>query len=620
MVDVDGSDVAAARSGGGWAQHVESATSLPELFFARVRSTPRNLAYKYHAGGGWHDVTWVEFEKRVREVAAGLLTLGLEVGERVAVLGDTRAEWGTCDLGALVVGGVTVGLYQTNTAEQCHYILDHSQARVLFVDGAAQLEKIRLVRGRLGNLSHVVVWDAPADLRAEAGELSLYALLKQGRGASAEVQGTIDARARVVDVDAAANLIYTSGTTGPPKGAMLSHRNITALLQTQDDFEFFDDDITLSFLPMCHVAEKVISFYGRLRHGMATAYARSLEFEVLLDDIKTVRPTVFGAVPRIFEKVYAKATLKAEASPAKRWVFKWALEVGRRYSRAQRGQGRMGRRLRAQYALADRMVFSKVRELFGGRVRVFITGAAPINVEILEFFHASGMLVLELYGMTETTGVSTANRPDDFRFGTVGKPLAGVEVKLSQEGEILVRGATVFKGYFRDEAATQEAIEDGWMHTGDVGVFDAEGYLTITDRIKNLIITSGGKNIAPQNIENLVKDDPFISTCVLIGDRRNYLTALVTLDEDEAPGLAERLGVSFRAPEAMTMDPKVVAHVKAAIDRVNTQVSRVEQIRDFRILPRDLTIEDGEITPTLKVRRQVVEAKYKDLVESMYPT
>ncbi len=647
-----------------WARSIEGSATVPEMLRARVALTPEALAYKFHVGGGWRSVTWRELVARSDDVAAGLIGLGVEPGSRVAVIAETRHEWGLCDLAIVGIGGVTVGLYQTSTPEQWAHILADAGAVALFVDHAERLEGVRLVRDRLPSLRHVVVWDAPGGLDEEAGELSLFTLTQQGRAASADQRAQIEARSRALAPTDAVNLVYTSGTTGPPKGAIITHRNVMAMLNQPRRVPLYPDDITLSFLPMCHVAEKIVSFYGRIHAGVATAYARSLDFQLFLEDLAEIRPTIFGSVPRIFEKVYARAQARAEARGrvgAALWA--WADGVSRRVSRARRGidpvgnridpvgnrtdpvgnktdpvgnrtgpggnktgpggngtdPGGVGRRLELQRRLADKLVYSKLRAIFGGRVRFFLSGAAPISVELLEFFHGAGMLVLEAYGMTESTAISTSNHPEDFKFGTVGRPIEGVELRLAEDGEILVRGATVFAGYHGQSEATAEAVDaEGGLHTGDIGEIDAEGFVKIVDRKKNIIITAGGKNVAPQNIEGLVREDPFISNCVVIGDERPYLVALVTLDEDESPQLAERLQIPYRGVPLMAEDPKVRAHVQAAVDRANAQLGKVEQVRNFAVLPQDLSIEAGELTPTLKTRRKNVSAIHAEIIDRMY--
>ena len=601
-----------------WGSSVDAARTIPELFAARCSASPTDLAYRFHVGHGWRDVSWSEFQARVNEVAAGLLALGFPAGGKVAIIGETRPEWGICDLGAVSVGAVTVGLYQTSTAEQWAHILGDCDATILFVDTPERLERVRLVRDSIG-ISHVICWDAPEDLDEAKGELSLYSLTRLGK-TIVDAPASIAARRQAVRPEDAAIYVYTSGTTGPPKGAIIGHANVLFMLQNGRTMDVEPGDITLSYLPMCHVAEKVVSFYGRMVTNIATAYARSLQFDMFLEDLASVQPTVFGSVPRIFEKVYAKAHARAEqAGGARRRVFKWACRTGVRVSR-ERQAGRAPTGLLAlQHRVADRLVFRRIRAIFGGRVRYFISGAAPISVDILEFFHGAGMPIYELYGMTEATAVSTANSEKEYRFGTVGKPIAGVELQLAPDGEILLKGPTVFHGYHNLPAVTAETIDsDGWLHTGDIGEIDADGFVKIVDRKKNIIITAGGKNITPTNIENLVKDDPFVSNCVVVGDRRPFLTALITLDEDEITTLCDKLGVSVRTVERLANDPKVVAHVQDAVARANALLGKVEHIGQFRILDRELTIDAGEITPTLKVRRKNVEALHAALIEEMY--
>ena len=605
----------------GWATTIEGSRSIPELLRSRVGLTPERLAYKVSVGHGWKSVLWRDLLARVDELAAGLVALGIEPGEKIAVIGETRPEWGLCDLAALSVGALTVGIYQTGTPEQWAHVIGDSGAVLVFVDGDERLEGVRLVRGRLGGLRHVVCWVSPSEgLDRDEGERSLFAVMKMGREADESVKAEVLRRSRAIDPASGANLVYTSGTTGPPKGAVITHRNVMAMLNQPRRPPLLPDDITLSFLPMCHVAEKVVSFYGRMHAGVATAYARSLDFQLIMEDMAVIRPTVFGSVPRIFEKIHARAQARAQArGKVGAAMWRWAADVARRSSRVERGLEAPSRRLALQRSLADKLIYSKLRAVFGGRVRFFMSGAAPISVELLEFFHGAGMLILEAYGMTESTAISTSNHPDEFKFGTVGKPIEGVELRLAEDGEILVRGQTVFGGYHGQPEATAEAIDaEGWLHTGDIGEVDAEGFVKIVDRKKNLIITAGGKNIAPQNIENLVKEDPYIANCVVIGDRRPFLVALVTLDEDEVVALCGLLEVPFSGVEALAGEAKVVAHVQAAVDRANAQLGQVERIKKCRILPQDLSIEAGELTPTLKTRRQDITRIHAALIDEMY--
>jgi long-chain acyl-CoA synthetase len=601
-----------------WGTSVADATTIPELFVARCSESPRDLAYKFHVGGGWRDVTWAEFKDRVDGVAAGFLALGFEAGGKIAIIGDTRPEWGICDLAAVSVGAVTVGLYQTSTAEQWAHILSDCDANIVIVDTPERFERLRLVRDQI-KATHIICWDAPSDLDPDKGELSLYGLTRLGDEVAGAGEEIASRRRRVV-ASSPAVFVYTSGTTGPPKGAIIGHENVLTMLTEGRTMEVVPGDITLSYLPMCHVAEKVVSFYGRMVTNIATAYARSLQFDIFLEDLAAIRPTIFGSVPRIFEKIYAKAHARAEAAGGvKHRIFRWACRTGVAVSRCWQQGRQPSRALALQHRIADRLVFSRIRAIFGGRVRYFISGAAPISVDVLEFFHGAGMPIYEVYGMTEATAVSTTNTEEEYRFGTVGKPIAGVELKLAEDGEILVRGKTVFLGYHNQPDVTADTIDkQGWLHTGDIGEIDRDGFVKIVDRKKNIIITAGGKNVTPSNIENLVKDDPYVSNCVVIGDRRPFLTALITLDEDEVTGLCDKLGVSIRAVERLAKDDMVIAHVQAAVDRANGQLGKVEQVKRFRILPHELTIDAGEITPTLKVRRKNVATIHDACIEEMY--
>ncbi|MBI3072550.1 MAG: long-chain fatty acid--CoA ligase [Deltaproteobacteria bacterium] len=612
------------------------------MFQKRCEVSGPALAARQKQGGVWRDTTWRDYHAEVERVAFGLLALGLAKGDAVAVLGETCHTWCLADLGTMLAGGVNVGIYATNTAKQCAYILKDSRARVAFVQGRDQLAKIvaefreqsaekpvassRERNGEpdghggrtlpLPDLRTVIVWgeklngEAPTEFAITFDEL-----LRRGDAHRSAHPNAIDERQDEVEPNDTALLIYTSGTTGPPKGAVLSHANVLSFQRAGVGiFDFRPDDMSFVFLPMCHAAEHVVGFYGRIFHGIAGTFATSLE--TVITEVKDVRPTLFGSVPRIFEKVYAKVNTEVEkGSPVKRAIFRWAVDVGRRVKAKERAREWVPPHLAVQHRVADKLVLRKVREAFGGRVRAFISGAAPISVDILEFFHACGMLVLEAYGLTEVSAVCTGNKIDDYRFGSVGKPIPGVDVRIAPDGEIIVKGPTVFSGYLNLKEATAEAIDgDGWFHTGDIGRFDSDGYLYITDRKKNLIVTAGGKNVAPANIENLVKADPIISQVIVHGDRRNFLTALVTVDKDEAARFAAANG--FAAGDMS--HPKMRERVQKAIDAANAELARYEQVRKFVILQDDLSQESGELTPTLKVKRKVVEEKYRAVLDRMY--
>ncbi|MEM6991038.1 MAG: long-chain fatty acid--CoA ligase [Myxococcota bacterium] len=504
------------------------ATTVAAMFAARVRRTPDGPAFRYKQDGRWLSATWEAFDAAARSLASFLIEAGVEAGDKVTIIGATRAEWAVADIGGQLAGAVTVGAYPTLTAEQLAYIVDHSDSKVAFVQGRAEVDKLLEARESCPRLQTIVVWDADdaAEHIADHEHIIAWADVV----AATPDHAAVARRMAAIDGSACAVIVYTSGTTGPPKGAMISHANILCVLSHDTGVQFDAHDHALSFLPMAHVAERILGFYGRVNHGTSTSFATSIP--AVLTEVREVKPTLFGSVPRIFEKAYDRVRAEVDKAPAaKSRVFGWAESVGRRcVERWQRGLG-TPRHLAVQYALADRLVFRKLREVFGGRVKFFVTGAAPIPREVLDFFWASGFRVFEAYGITEGTVISHINRPGATRLGSVGKPLGYAECKLAEDGEILVRGGHVFLGYYKNEAATAETVDaEGWLHTGDIGRIDDDGYLFIVDRKKHIIITAGGKNLTPANIENEIKtEDPLISQVHAHGDRRPYITALVTV-------------------------------------------------------------------------------------------
>ena len=533
-------------------------------------------AYLEEQVDGWREVSWREAGERVDALAQALLAHGVRKGDAVAVLSRTRLEWILLDWAIMSIGAVVVGLYPTNTASECAYILGHSEAVLAFAEDDVQREKLDSVRAQLPNLRELIGF----------GELEGFT----GAG-DPEPVGEEDL----------ATLIYTSGTTGPPKGCMLTHKNLTtAAIRVKTHIEGTTDTVLL-FLPMAHS-------FARICHQSAAYHGATLalcsDATRVPEALARVRPTILPAVPRVYEKVHSNALGEIErASGAKRAIGRWALRVGSRASALRRSSRSLSPLLRLELALADRLVFSKVRERLGGRLRLGVSGAAPLGVDVLEFFNSLNMLVIEGYGLTETSSSLSVNDPDDYKFGTVGHAVEGCDVRLDTDGEILVKSDTVFSGYYKDPEATAAAFtDDGWFRTGDVGELDENGWLKITDRKKDLIITAGGKNIAPQNLENALKASRFVSQALVVGDRRPYVTALITLDPIEmqtAPDDANEL-------------------VQGIVDDVNRDRVRVEQIKRVAILPRDFTQEDGELTPTLKLRRKVVHEHFADEIEQLY--
>jgi long-chain acyl-CoA synthetase len=552
---------------------VESRTT-PELWRDAVQNAPDQPAYLEETADGWRPVAWEEAADRVSALAQGLLARGVRHGDRVAVLSRTRLEWILLDWAVMSIGAVVVGLYPTSSAKECEYILEHCEAVLAFTEDEEQTRKLVSIRGSLPNLREIIPFDWLEKLESD-GRLARHL------------------RPEPVEEDDLGTLIYTSGTTGPPKGCMLTHKNLVTAATCVVAGMNQPGDICLLFLPMAHS-------YGRLAHQAATHRGTTVALVAdvgrVSEAIAAVRPTVLPAVPRVYEKIHANTLGEIErASRLRRRIGLWALGVGARTSHG----GAPG----LQQRLADRLVFSKVRERLGGRLRVGVSGAAPLSTDVMEFFHALGVPVVEGYGLTETASSATVNEPGDFRIGTVGRPVEGAEVRLAEDGEILIRSDSVFAGYYKEPEATAAALtDDGWLRTGDVGEFDDEGFLRITDRKKDLIITAGGKNIAPQNLENALKASRFVSQALVVGDRRPYVTALVTLDEAE-------LASSDRDPQEL---------VQELVDGVNRDRTRVEQIKRFVILPRDFSQEEGEVTPTLKLRRRVIHEHFADEIEKLY--
>jgi long-chain acyl-CoA synthetase len=556
--------------------------TAPELWRDAVRDAPDEPAYLEEQADGWAPVSWEEAAERVDDLAHGLLARGLRHGDRVAVLSRTRLEWILLDWALMSIGAVVVGLYPTSSAKECEYVLAHCEAVLAFAEDDEQARKLVSVRGALPALREIVPFDWLDKLESD-GRLAKHL------------------RPEPVEEDDLATLIYTSGTTGPPKGCMLKHRNLVTAATRVREAIHHPGDVVLLFLPLAHS-------YGRLAHQSASFRGATVAIVAdvarVPEALAAVRPTVLPAVPRVYEKVHANTLGEIErAGGLRRRIGLWALGVGGRTSRARREGASAGGVLALQQRLAERLVFAKVRDRLGGRLRVGISGAAPLSTDVMEFFHALGVPVIEGYGLTETASSATVNEPEDFRIGTVGRPVEGAEIRLADDGEILIRSDAVFAGYYKEPEATAEALtEDGWLRTGDVGELDAEGFLRITDRKKDLIITAGGKNIAPQNLENALKSSRFVSQAIVVGDRRPYVTALVTLDEAEVAS-------SSREPQQL---------VQELVDDVNRDRMRVEQIKRFVILPRDFSQENGEVTPTLKLRRRVIHEHFADEIDQLY--
>ncbi len=546
----------------------------------------------------------------VTEIARGLIALGIQQGDRVAILGTTSAEWTMADYGALCAGAIVTPIYHTNSPEECAYVLAHSGARLAFCENPDQAAKIAQVRDRCPELKQIVLFDGAAD-----GTLSLRRLRKHARDATVT---SMHLRLRAIEPDDVATLVYTSGTTGPPKGCMLTHANFLAATRMYVEQLGINETHTMyQFLPLAHVLARVAQAVV-IRAGARSCYW-SGDATKIIDELGAYSPTHFPAVPRIYEKIHATAMGRADdASAPERALFRWAISCGAKANAALREGAPLSPLTRAQHALADRLVLSKIRGVFGPEHQLAMVGAAPVAKELLEFFEACGVRVLEGYGMTESCAAATLNTRTATRFGTVGKPLPDSEIGIAEDGEILMRGPHVFKGYYHDPEATEETLTpEGWLRSGDLGSLSDDGFLAITGRKKDLIITSSGKNITPVNVESALRDSRYITEAVVYGDNRPYLVAMLTLDADESRKLAERLGIPSD-PATIAEDARVRAEVQKEVDAVNVKLARIEQVKRFAILDHDLTQAGGELTPTLKVKRATVYEKYADVFDGLY--
>jgi long-chain acyl-CoA synthetase len=557
--------------------------TIPALWRDAVASGREGPAYLVEHSDHWHPVSWPEAARRVDELANGLLALGLRKGDTFVILGNTRLEWSLFDFALASVGGVGAPIYMNSSPKDAQHVAEHSEAVGALVEDDVQRAKLDGLA-----LRHVLTYADLDDLAA------------RGRTFAAENPGALDAAVAAIDEDDLFTYIYTSGTTGPPKACMISHRNYYAMVAVVDGLPRFvlPSDVMLLYLPLAHN-------FGRLMHLVAPYVGFTLAH---LDDplraaeaLTAVRPTIFPSVPRVFEKVHAAVVAQIEAAPGpRRRIAEWALKVGYEVSALRQADKPVPPGLALRHRVADRLLYSKVKNRLGGHLRLGLSGGAPLAKEIIEFFHALDILILEAYGLTECTSGATSNRLDAYRFGSVGRALPGTELRLAEDGELLIRSETVFSGYFKDPEATREVLsEDGWLRSGDIAAIDTEGYVTITDRKKDILVTAGGKNVAPQNIENLLKLSPLVSQALVVGDRRPYIAALITLDQAADAADAEK-------------------RVGEAVEAANAELSRFEQVKRFRILARDFSADEGEITPTLKLKRRVIEQHFAAEIDELY--
>ena len=592
--------------------------TLAKMFWNRVERSGDQPAQQAKRDGVWKTLTWKEVGQAVRELAAGLLALGRKKGDAVGILSASRGEWVHADFAIFSVGCVTIPIYPTYPADLIQYIVNDAGVRTLFVEDTTQLAKVLEVQGKMEGLEQIILIQAEAGKTPSPLVQTWEQLRRLGRDSLDRVRSELEARLAGGRSDDVATIVYTSGTTGPPKGVVQTHGNhMAALDSAAQTTSIAEGDIHLLFLPLAHSFARLEAFIG-IHRGLTTAFAENID--KLRDNLPEVRPHFICSVPRVFEKVYAGVLAKAEAgSPLKKKIFRWAVGVGKEVSRLRQAGQPVPGLLAFKYRIASKLVFSKMQAALGGRLRFAVSGGAPLSREIAEFFHAAGILILEGYGLTETCPVLTNNREDKFKFGSVGLPLPGVEIRIAPDGEILGRGGNIAKGYFKKPDATAEVfLADGWFATGDIGTLDEDGFLFITDRKKDLIVTAGGMNIAPQNIENLLKGDPFVSQVMVYGDRRPFPVALITLNPDELTAFAKAEGILTPDAAALTRHPRVVERVSRIVEERNAELQSYAKIKKFTILAGDFTVENGFLTPTLKVKRKVIRDKYQDALDQLY--
>jgi long-subunit acyl-CoA synthetase (AMP-forming) len=587
--------------------------TVPQLLAQTAQKYPQKFAVKYKVGQEWKGYTWQQYQAEIRKIALGLISLGFKSGDGLTIIGFNRPEWFLADLAALYAGGIPAGIYTTNSAEQCQFVAADCKASVAVVEDQEQLQKFLQIRSALPHLKKIVLMSGTS---SDSMVVSWAQLAKLGEEASAQTQQDLEQRLKNAKPDEVCTLIYTSGTTGNPKGVMLSHDNMcfTALTIAQTIGAHSDDRI-ISYLPLSHIAEQIVSLMSPIACGACSYFAESME--KLPDNLPEVRPTLFVGVPRVWEKIQAKMQATGASSP---WLRKklvtWAKAQGLKGCRAEQA----GQPVSFGYKLADKIIFSKVRAKLGlDEARICITSAAPISLSTLEFFHSLGVKIFEAFGMSELTGPTTISLPTKYKLGKAGFCLPGMEVKIADDGEILIRGRHVTKGYYNRPEATAETINSqGWLHSGDIGTIDSEGFLQITDRKKDLIITAGGENIAPQILEGKIKSIPVLSQAVVIGDRRKFLTALLTIDPEKLKMAKEVSGSEANNVQELSKCQKFHFYIQNQLEQVNQNLARVQTIKKFAVLPQDFSIEGGELTPTMKVKRKVVSQKYQNTIEALY--
>lgn len=589
--------------------------TIPEMIKNRVQKYGDRQMMYVKRGGEWRKITWNEFWSKAKRLGLGMISLGIKPGDRVAIFSDNSPEWQMTDIAVLSIGAADVPLYSTITPKQAEYILSDSGSRTCFVGSEDHLHRVEEVWGNLPELMKVVTMDGTKSDNPNV--ITFEELMKIGD--EYEKPEEFDKRLEALKPDDLCSIVYTSGTTGNPKGAMLTHDNFLSNVKACSEIiHVTDEDVCLSYLPLSHVLERMSGYYSSLYNGATIYHATSID--TILPELSEVRPHFMVSVPRLYEKFYAGVLANVESqSPFKQRVFNWATRIGREVSKLKVEHKPIPAWLKLRYSIANKLVFKQIYELMGGRLKFFVSGGGPLAKEIAEFFHSLGIVIIEGYGLTETSPVTNVNRPDELRFGSVGPPIPGVEIKIAEDGEILVRGPNVMKGYWNKPEETAEAIDsEGWFHTGDIGHIDDDGYLYITDRKKDIIVTAGGKNIAPQNIENALITCKYIEQVCVIGDKRKYLSALIVPNFEELEKWAKANGIEYENTEKLVEDQRTYDLIKGEIDNLLKDFDRHEQIVKFLLLTEEMTIASGLLTPTLKVRRRQVAETFADDIEKLY--
>lgn len=590
--------------------------TIVERFLHRSAIYPNEEAYWVREEAGWKKHTWSQYCDQVKQFTKGLVAIGFQEREHVAILSFTRPEWIIACVAAQMGNGVSVGIYTNSSAEEVKHVLSHSESAILVVENWDRYSKqIQQSRLDLPHLRAVILMEGQAD----AEEPWIYTwkeVLQKGKQVS---DMELEQRIQCIDAQQVASIIYTSGTTGAPKGVMLSHKNIYWTAQTTIQMVHVGrGDSMLSYLPLAHVAEQMFSVYAPIMSGLSLYFAKSIDR--VLEHLKEVEPTIFFGVPRVYEKIHDRINTQIQqASWQKQWILRWVQQIAVEYWEDHHRGLPASLWLKIRYAICDWLVFGQIRKRMGfSRTRLCVVGAAPIDKQILYFFQSLGMPVYEVYGQSENTGPATINLPGRANMGSAGKPLKGVQIQVLEDGEVCIRGPNVFLGYLKDAQATAEVLMDGWLRTGDVGMIDQDGFLSITDRKKDLLITSGGKNVSPQNIEMMLKKIPFVRSAVVLGDRKKYLTALLTPNQEYVEHFAGKMGIEYVDFRDLLSDQKLHEKIESEIHKINQKLAPVEQIKKFKILPRDFSVETGELTPTMKLRRKFISACYQREIEQLY--